>query len=778
MTAPVPSTQTRRQVTPESLGIVTSAELAAPSGIIGHARAIEALRLGLSIRSDGYHVFAMGHRSTGIESMVHYTVKQIAEQRPAGPDTILLHDFDKPRHPLPVRLPAGDGPRFASAVDEALKRVAITVPAAFQHDAYQIAQRSIMGREQTRSAALFKEFQGHARTMGVSVQRKDDILVVAPLIDGEPADSEAFEALPDEQKEPLAAALQQIQQNMAAMAAQERSRMEEMTEVKRTLDRRTAASGTRPAFDRLRDEWPQPAIQRWISMAESAMVSAGPDLFEEDEPTPWTVNVLVTNDPKAGAPVIAEDDPSWPALAGRVEHEPIKGALSTNHSLVQPGALHRAHGGFLIIEARRLVSHPGAWIGLKRALRQRLIRTEAPMAEPGVAAAVTLEPAPMPLQVDVVLVGSQSEYRTLTSKDPDFSLLFGVAAEFEPDMPWTQENVMLLARRLADMGRRDELLPLTAAALAALIEHAGRLASDQKRLSLAMEPLRRVHREAHFVAGQDGSDAVTEVHIAQAIAAQRRREGGAAERNMRGYLDGSVRVATEGASIGEVNGLAVLSTGRMRFGMASRISARVWPGDGKILNIEREAGLSGAFHSKGILVLTGLLGGRYAPRVPLCLTASLVFEQSYSPVDGDSASMAELIALLSALSGVPILQGRAITGSVDQNGNAQAIGGVNDKIEGFYDLCTARTLTGEQGVVIPASNVLDLMLRDDVVQSIEAGVFHIWAMNDVDDAFEVLTGLPAGRPDDNRAFPSGSPNAKVAASLAAFAETARKYGSA
>jgi predicted ATP-dependent protease len=473
--------------------------------------------------------------------------------------------------------------------------------------------------------------------------------------------------------------------------------------------------------------------------------------------------------------MIDVDEPAWPALAGRVEHMPINGALSTNHTLVRPGALHAAHGGFLIVEARRLLSHSGAWMGLKRALRQQLIRTEAPTPEPGVANAVTLEPAPMPLDVNVVLIGTHSEYRTLTTNDPDFALLFGVAAEFEDDMPWTDENVGLLARRLADLGRRDGVCSLRPAALAVLSEHAGRMAGDQTRLSLAIEPLRRIHREANFLASAEGEECVGSTHVVRAIDGQQRREGGAAERNRRGYLNGSVRVRTDGGSVGEVNALAVLSTGRMRFGMASRISARAWPGRGAVINIEGESGLSGSFHDKGIMVLTGLLGGRYAQNVPLCVTATLVFEQSYTPVDGDSASMAETIAVLSSLSGVPVLQGRAITGSVDQNGGAQAIGGVNDKVEGFYDLCNARTLTGQQGVVIPRANVSDLMLRQDIVDAIRTGQFHVWSMDTVDDAFEVLTGIPAGEQCDDGTFTPGSPNATVQQRLATFADTMRQY---
>ncbi len=774
MTAPVPHNQTRRRVSTSAFGNVNSDELPAPDGIIGHARAIEALTLGLSIRSDGYHTFAMGRPSVGIQSMVHATVESVATTRPPAPDTVLLHNFNDPRQPFAVRLPNGTGPLFQQAMEDALEKASRSVPAAFAHDAYQVAKRVVVGREQARSASLFQQFQQTARGIGVAVQRKDDTLIVAPLDGDTVLDAAAFEALPDDKKAPLQQAMERVQHQMTALASQERERMQEVAEATSKLDLRTAASGTRSLFNALKDAWPHPQLQPWFSQAESALVHEGPDVYSEDL-TPWTVNVLVTNDPDHGAPVIDVDEPAWPALAGRVEHMPINGALSTNHTLVRAGALHQAHGGFLIVEARRLLSHSGAWMGLKRALRQQLIRTEAPTPEAGVANAVTLEPAPMPLDVDVVLIGTHSEYRTLTSNDPDFALLFGVAAEFEDDMPWTDDNVGLLAVRLADLGRRDEVHPLTPGAMAALIEHAGRMAANQDRLSLAIEPLRRIHREANFLATADDEERVGSKHISCAIEAQRRREGGAAERSRRGYLDGSVRVRTDGSSIGEVNALAVLSTGRMRFGMASRISARAWPGRGAVINIEGESGLSGSFHDKGILVLTGLLGGRYATNVPLCVTATLVFEQSYTPVDGDSASMAETIAVLSSLSGVPVLQGRAITGSVDQNGGAQAIGGVNDKIEGFFDLCSARTLTGQQGVVIPRANVSDLMLRQDIVDAIRDGQFQIWPMDTVDDAFEVLTGVPAGTPADDGSFATGTPNDAVRECLAKFADIMRQY---
>jgi lon-related putative ATP-dependent protease len=768
VTAPVPHNQTRRRVPMSAVGDINSDQLPSPDGIIGHARAIGALTLGLSIRSPGYHTFAMGRPNVGIQSMVHTTVESVAARRNPAPDTVLLHNFKDLRQPFAVRLPTGTGPGFQRAMEDAIEKASRSVPAAFAHDAYQVAKRAVVGREQARSASLFHEFQQAARSMGVAVHRKEDTLIVAPM-DGETLlDAAAFEALPEEKKAPLQQAMERVQQQMTTLASQERERMQEIAEVTANLDIRTAASGTRPLFNALKDAWPQPELQSWFSQAESALVREGPGVYGEDL-TPWTVNVMVTNSLEGGAPVIDVDEPAWPALAGRVEHMPIDGALSTNHTLVRPGALHAAHGGFLIIEARRLLSHAGAWMGLKRALRQVLIRTEAPTPEAGVVNAVTLEPEPMSLDVDVVLVGTHSEYRTLTANDPDFVLLFGVAAEFESDMPWTDGNVGLLASRLADLGRRDELQPLTPAAMAALVEHAGRMAENQSRLSLAIEPLRRIHREADFLATTDDDEFVSHTHIQRAVDAQRHREGGSADRNRRGYLDGSIRVRTDGSSIGEVNGLAVLSTGRMRFGMASRISARAWPGRGAIINIEGESGLSGSFHDKGILVLTGLLGGRYANNVPLCVTATLVFEQSYTPVDGDSASMAETVALLSALSGVPVLQGRAITGSIDQNGGAQAIGGVNDKVEGFFDLCSARTLTGQQGVVIPRANVSDLMLRNEVVQAIQDGHFHVWPMDTIDDAFEMLTGVPAGGLDDDGGFLPGTPNAAVKKRLADFA---------
>ncbi len=773
MTAPVPHNQTRRRVSTTAFGNVNSDQLPSPDGIIGHPRAIEALTLGLSIRSQGYHTFAMGHPSVGIHSMVHTTVESVAATRPTAPDTVLLHNFKDPRQPFAVRLPSGTGPAFQQAMKDALEKASLSVPAAFAHDAYQVARGVVLGREQARSATLFQQFQKTARSMGVAVQREEDMLVVSPLDGDVVLDAAAFEALPDDKRAPLQQAMERVQQQMSALASQERERMQEVAEATSKLDIRTAASGTRSLFNALKDAWPQAELQPWLTQAESALVREGPKVYSEDL-TPWTVNVLVTNDPER-APVIDIDEPAWPALAGRVEHMPINGALSTNHTLVRAGALHTAHGGFLILEARRLLSHSGAWAGLKRALRQRLIRTEAPTPEAGVANAVTLEPTPMPLDVDVVLIGTHSEYRTLTSNDPDFALLFGVAAEFEDDMPWTDENVSLLATRLASFGLRDGVHPLAPQAMAALIEHAGRMAANQSRLSLAIEPLRRIHREANFLATAANEECVRSSHINSAIDAQRRREGGAAERNRRGYLDGSVRVRTDGTSVGEVNGLAVLSTGRMRFGMASRISARAWPGRGAVINIEGESGLSGSFHDKGILVLTGLLGGRYAQHVPLCVTATLVFEQSYTPVDGDSASMAETVAVLSTLSGVPVLQGRAITGSVDQNGGAQAIGGVNDKIEGFFDLCSARTLTGQQGVVIPQANVTDLMLRHDIVDAIRDGHFHVWSMDDVDDAFEVLTGVPAGVVTEDGSFAKGTPNAAVQKRLIKFAEIMRQY---
>jgi len=476
-----------------------------------------------------------------------------------------------------------------------------------------------------------------------------------------------------------------------------------------------------------------------------------------------------------GAPVVYEDHPTFLNLIGRIEHIAQMGALITDFNLIKPGALHRANGGYLIVDAREVLLQPYAWEGLKLALRSRELRIESLGQALSLISTVSLEPEPIPLDVKIVLIGERLLYYLLYQYDPDFSELFKVEADFNEELVRTPENTQLYARLIATMARNENLRPFSRDAVACIIERSARMAGDGTRISIHLGGLADLLREANFWAGDNGHTAITRADVQRAIDEQIRRADRVRERMQEQILRGKVLIDTQGERIGQINGLSVIDLGNFAFGVPSRITARVRMGKGEVIDIEREVELGGPIHSKGVLILSSFLGTRYSAERPLSLWASLVFEQSYSGVEGDSASLAELCALLSALARVPIQQSWAVTGSVNQHGQVQPIGGVNEKIEGFFDICKQRGLTGDQGVIIPAANVDHLMLRQDVVDAVAAGQFRIVAVENVDEAIELLTGVPAGERDESGAFPPGSVNQRVEGRLIDLAEKQRAF---
>jgi lon-related putative ATP-dependent protease len=472
---------------------------------------------------------------------------------------------------------------------------------------------------------------------------------------------------------------------------------------------------------------------------------------------------------------VVEELPSFQNLCGRIEHRAQMGTLVTDFTLVKPGALHRANGGYLMLDALQLLRQPFAWETLLRALRTRELRIESLGQWLSLASTVSLEPEPIPLRVKVVLVGERLLYYLLAAYDPEFSKFFKIAADFDDRIEWNLTSQARFARLVATAARRAGLAPLERDAVARLIEEAARQAGDAQRLSLDLAGLRDLLCEADQGRRREERAMVSAGDVERAVAARRRRAGRLRERLLEETVRGTLRISTEGFAIGQINGLSAIELGDSTFGHPTRITARVRLGEGEVLNIDREVELSGPIHSKGVLILAGFLGERYAAELPLSLSASLVFEQSYGPVEGDSASLAELCALLSAIASLPLRQSIAVTGSVDQRGDLQAVGSVTEKVEGFFELCSARGLDGGQGVIVPAANVQHLMLRQEVVDAVAQGRFHVWAASTVDEAIELVTGLPAGARGGDGAYPDGSVNALVEARLAGFAETRRQF---
>ena len=618
--------------------------------------------------------------------------------------------------------------------------------------------------------------------------------------EGQVLSSDEVQELSQEERKRLEAEVESLQGELQKVVRQVPSWQRETQEKLKELNREMANFAVSGLIGELREKYGDyPDIVAHLDSVQSDIVENARDFLQageqesnlpailrvsgqDSEPgSPlarrYRVNLLVDHSESEGAPVIYEDNPTYQNLMGRVEHRAQMGALLTDFNLIKPGALHKANGGYLILDARKVLLQPYAWEALKRTMQSGEIRIESLGQMLSIVSTISLEPDPIPLDVKVALYGEPMLYYLLYQLDPDFVELFKVEADFSEQMDRQDRNQQLYAQMIATLARQEELLPLNRAAVARVIERSARLAGDAQKLSIRTRDVTDLLREADYWAREAGNDTVRAENVQEAIDAQIYRADRIRERMQEAILRDIVLIDTEGEKVGQVNGLSVIMLGNFAFGRPSRITARVRLGKGDVMDIEREVDLGGPLHSKGVLILSGFLGARYARERPLSLSASLVFEQSYGGVDGDSASSAELYALLSAIAELPIRQSLAVTGSVNQHGIVQAIGGVNEKIEGFYDVCQARGLSGEQGVLIPASNVQHLMLRKDVVEAVEAGQFHVYPVETVDQGIEILTGLPAGEPDEEGEYPEGSANYLVKERLSKLAEKRQEFGS-
>jgi len=793
---PLPPADLRRRCDPAGLDFDTTEALPEVPGIIGQERAEEAVRSAIGIRRYGYNLFALGTAGMGKHGFVRAFLERRAAAEPAPFDWCYVRDFEDARRPRALRLPAGRGPQLRQELRQLLEELRAAIPAAFESDDYR-ARRALVERQFAEAnERVFASVEEQARQRGLAILRSNQGIGFAPLSkDAEVMAPEDFQKLPEAEQERLKGEMAGMQRAMQeAMAALPRAARQQREEMRR-LDRLVTAAATGHLVDEVRAHWADvPAVLEHLADVEKDVIDHAEDFLpvpdgqnaavqllagrggERKPGRRYEVNCLVTHAPTAGAPVVYEDHPTHPNLVGRVEHVSEMGNLVTDLTLIQPGALHRANGGYLIVDARRLLLQPLAWDELKRALRSKLVRIEPLGQALSLNLTATLEPEPIPLEVKVVLLGERHLYYLLAAADPEFAELFKIAADFEEEIDRTPEGERLYARLLATVGRKEGLRPLDRGAVARAVEQASRRAADNAKLQVHAESLADLLREADHVAAETGARVVDASHVQAALDAQVRRASRVRERIQEDIRQGTILIDTRGQAVGQVNGLSVLQLGGYAFGRPSRITARVRLGNGNVVDIEKEVALGGPLHSKGVLILAGFLGQRFATERPLSLAASLVFEQSYSGVDGDSASCAELVALLSALAELPVRQSYAITGSVDQHGRVQPIGGVNEKIEGFFEVCCAKGLTGEQGVLIPASNVRHLMLRDDVVEAAGRGAFQVWPVSTVDEAVALLTGVPAGERGADGLFPQGSVNRRVDERLAAFAEKGRSFG--
>lgn len=787
MPDPLSPEQLRRRCDPARLGFASTAELQALASAPGQARAESALAFGVGMQREGYHLFAMGPEGCGRHSLVRARLEDAARRREAPADWCYVYNFDAPHRPRALRLPAGMAGAFRDAMARLVEELAAAIAAAFETDEYRNRHREIETELAERHERTLNDLGARARADGIALVRTPSGFGFGPFgKSGEGVmEPEEFGKLPPQEQQRFETRINELQKELGDLLHQMPKWRREALDRMRALDREVTRAAVNSLIDELKAAYAAlPHVQEYLERVkqdtlENAAVfrhakdGEAPTLFGIPLPRPegsegpfrrYAVNLLIGHSGASGAPVEFEDHPSHAALLGRIEHVAQMGALVTDFTLIRAGALHRANGGYLVLDAVKVLTQPYAWEALKRALRARTVDVRTLGQELGILSTVSLEPEPIPLEVKVVLVGERLLYYLLHAWDPEFAELFKVAVDFEEDMPRGDGDDALYARLIAGCVAREKLRPLEAAAVARIIEQQARDAGDAHKLSVRVQALVDLLREADYWAGVEGRAAVGAADVQRAIDAQAARADRLRGRLQEQIVRGTVLIDTTGSRVAQVNGLAVLQLGDFAFGTPQRITSRVRLGSGGVVDIERESELGGPIHSKGVLILSGYLAGRYAPSRPLSLAASLVFEQQYGGVEGDSASSAELYALLSALANAPLRQSLGVTGSVNQHGDVQAIGGVNEKIEGFFDLCRARGLSGEQGVLIPEANVKHLMLREDVVAAVAQGKFCVTPVRTVDEGIELLTGVPAAEI-----------HARVEARLIEFAQKARSF---
>jgi predicted ATP-dependent protease len=771
---PLPPEALFNSCDPDDFDFETTADLDDLARMVGQDRAVEAVRFGAAMPVDGYNLFVLGPPGTGRHRFVREFLAQQAAERPAAPDWCYVNNFAEAHKPRALELPAGRGAKLRDDVEALIAEVQTAIPGAFETEDYHTRRQSLERSFQEEQTRVFEELQSRAEARGIRIIQTPTGVTFAPIRDGAVVTPEEFRKLPEDEQKRLEEQVEEVGKEFQALMQGTPTRIRRLREQLRQLDRDVTVFAVGSLIDDLVDSYSDlPEVVEYLKEMQDDLIEnadlfrasrdqgenlvqlitgAGARAQKESDPTRrYGVNLLVSNAEADGAPVVVEDHPAYVHLIGRIEHRAHLGTLVTDFHLIKAGALHRANHGYLVLDARKVLMEPFAWSALKQTLRSRCIRIESLGQAYSLVSTVSLEPEPIPLQLKVVLIGERILYYLLEALDPEFSELFKVAADFDDRMPRSAENQQLLAQLLGTVARREDLKPLHRSAVARVIEESARYAGDAERLSAEVRRAADIVREAHSWASEEGNDFISPADVQRAIDARDRRQSRVRDRLQEEILRGTLLIDTEGARDGQVNGLAVSQVGQYTFGHPTRITARLTVGSGKVIDIEREVELGGPLHSKGVLILSGF------------------------GVEGDSASSAELYALLSALARLPIKQSLAVTGSVNQYGQVQAIGGVNEKIEGFFDVCDARGLTGEQGVIIPMANVKHLMLRRKVVDAVADGKFHVYPVASIDQGMELLCGMAAGERDERGEFPDGTINHRITQRLVELAEQRQAF---
>ena len=786
------SEQLYRKCDAVKFDFTTTADLEERLSALGQDRAICAVELGINIKSRGYNLFCLGPEGTGKTSLVKRILEKEGKQRPTPDDWAYVYNFDEPHKPIAVNFPAGAAAGFAKDMEEFAYAMEHDLPEAVKNELYEEQLSVIREKYQEKRNDYVKVLQKKAKGKKVSLLHMPMGVVVAPMKNGEIISPDVFDTLSDDEKNEIMADLNAMQEEIAQHQDDAPGWEEKQTEEIKKLQEKLVKDAIKKPINDIKQKYRGnkkvaeylKAVQNYIlenipsfvpnydqdskpqteEEPMAGLLSQLKNQQEEDKYSKFKVNVVVKNVPDSGAPIVLLDHPTQGNLVGKVERIQQFGALITDFTLIKGGALHRANGGFLLIDARKLLLQPYSWDSLKRALASKEIKIEAPSEDTSFST-ISLDPQPIPLDVKVVMTGDAELYDLLSERDPDFSDYFKVEADFGMIIDRTDENEVEYAKLIGSLTKKKNLRSLNKQAVARVIEYSSRLADDSEKLTAHVSSIGDLLKEADYWARKSKASQIGKNHVDQAIKSQIYRSD-RVNRAMLEQIDkGTILLDVKGERVGQINGLVVYNFTRNSFGKPTRITTQVRLGRGEFINIEREVAMSGPIHSKGVLILQALIANRFAKRSPLSLSASIVFEQSYGGVDGDSASSTEYYCMLSAIANLPIKQSLAVTGSINQFGEIQPIGGVNEKIEGFFEVCKYNGLTGKQGVIIPRTNVVNLMLREDVLEAVENGQFSIYAIDDVDDGIELLTGIPAGKADKRGRFPKGTVNYMVQQSL-------------
>jgi predicted ATP-dependent protease len=785
--SPLLADQVSTRIDPKKLGFKSSSELQPFKGVLGQERAENAIRFGVGMNRPGYNIYAMGDNGTGRSSYIREYLKDQAEQQSAPSDWCYVNHFANPREPKVLELPPTQALTFKGILDELINNLLATFPAVFEHPSYQQKKSTIDHSFNRKYDKALELVEKEALKANTAVFRDSSAISFTPMKDGKALDETEFSQLAEPEREAFHKNIALLEQYLNEALSELPQWKRESNNELRALNQTTIDEALTPLLEPIEKGYVDfPTVLDFLAtMREHLPKIILAELVDErimetrDEYAKRNIleeilqpNIAVCHDHKKGVPVIYEPHPSYGNLFGRIEFSSDQGALTTNYRKISPGALHKANGGYLIIDAEKLLEEPMVWDALKRAIKSQQLKMESPYSELGLVSTTTLLPGVIPLNIKLILIGSRNVYYLLQEYDKDFNELFRTLVDFDSEIPRTQEHIHAFSRLLKSRIKEQQYADISAAGIARLIEYSSRLAEDQQYLTARIGDLFELLAEAEFLRTNGPLSLIEKEHIDQALIAKEERTGRIYDRIHQQMLDNVILIETEGEAIGKVNGLTVMTVGDTRFGTPARISATVYPGSRGILDIEREANLGQAIHSKGVMILSGYLGHKYAQYFPLAISANLVMEQSYGYIDGDSASLGELCCLISALIHQPLKQNFAITGSINQYGEVQAIGGINEKIEGFFRLCKARGLNGEHGVIIPFANIRNLALKQEVVAAVEAGNFFIYGINKVDEALLLLMDRAVGEPCDVHYFSKDSINFEVINRLKQIADVA------